>query len=224
MKPTCLRKLMAITFFDMDKTLLTRSSGLLYVRYLMGRRLISVNELINVMIISMEYSLNWLNFPKAMARMSKSVKGGDAIATKTMCDKWFADSLIHYIAPRALGRLREHERKGDVTILLSASPQFAVEPVASYLKVPYCCTQVEIIDNKFTGQVVGMHCYAEGKKYWGERIVRERNESLQDCTFYSDSYSDHWLMEIVGHPVAVNPDSKLKALARHNGWPVETFY
>jgi HAD superfamily hydrolase (TIGR01490 family) len=215
---------MAIAFFDMDKTLLTHSSGLLYVRYLMRKRLISTNEVINVMVISMQYSLNYLNFPKAMARLSKSVKGGDAIATKAMCDKWFEDSLVHYIAPKAVTRLREHERRGDVVILLSASSQFAVEPVARYLDVPFCCTQVEIVDNKFTGDVVGMHCYAEGKKYWGERIVQERNENLKDCTFYSDSYSDHWLMDIVGHPVAINPDAKLAALSRRNGWPVEKFY
>ena len=215
---------MAIAFFDMDKTLLTRSSNLLYVRHLMSRRLISAVELIDVAIITLQYSLNLLDFPKAMARVSKSVKGGDAQATKIMCDKWFNDSLIHYIAPKALTRLREHERKGDTVILLSASTQFAVEPVARYLKIPYCCTYVEIVDNKFTGQVIGMHCYAEGKKYWGERIVEERHERMADCTFYSDSFSDHWLMDIVGYPVAVNPDSKLKELARKKGWPVEMFY
>ena len=215
---------MGIAFFDMDKTLLTRSSSLLYVSYLMQQRLISANEVVNVMIISMQYSLNLLNFPKALARLSKSVKGGDAVATKVMCDKWFEDSLVHYIAPKAITRLREHERRGDVVILLSASTQFAVEPVARHLNVPYCCTQVEIVDDAFTGDVVGMHCYAEGKKYWGERIAQERKENLADCTFYSDSYSDHWLMDIVGHPVAVNPDSKLAALARRKRWPVERFY
>ncbi|HEY3291047.1 MAG TPA: HAD-IB family hydrolase [Anaerolineae bacterium] len=215
---------MGIAFFDMDRTLLTRSSGLLYVRYLIGRGLISPEEIVNVMIITMQYSLNLLNFPKAMARMSKSVKGGDAAATKTMCDMWFTRSLIHYIAPQAVARLREHERRGDVAILLSASTQFAVEPVARHLNVPYCCTQLEIVDNHFTGNVVGMHCYAEGKQYWGERIAQERHTSLADCTFYSDSFSDHFLMDVVGHPVAVNADRKLTLHARARNWPMERFY
>ncbi len=215
---------MGIAFFDMDKTLLTRSSGLLYVEYLLGRRLIRLDEVINVLVISVQYSLNFLNFPRAIARMSRSIKGGDAIATKRMTDQWFNDTLIHYIAPRAVARLREHEQHGDAPILLSASSQFAVEPVARYLRIPYCCTQLEIVDNRFTGKVVGMHCYAEGKRYWGKRIAKERGVDLKDCTFYSDSYSDHWLMDVVGHPVAVNPDGKLAALAKRKSWPVEFFY
>ncbi|MCL4507065.1 MAG: HAD family phosphatase [Chloroflexi bacterium] len=215
---------MSIAFFDMDKTLLTKSSGLLYVKYLLGRRLIKLDEVVNVLVISTQYSLNFLNFPRAIARMSRRIKGGDATATKRLTDQWFEDSLIHYIAPKAVERVREHEKRGDQPLLLSASSQFAVEPVARYLNIPYCCTELEIVNNRFTGKVVGMHCYAEGKKYWGERIARERGADIQDCTFYSDSYSDHWLMDVVGRPVAVNPDRKLAALARAKGWPIEYFY
>ena len=54
---------MGIAFFDMDKTLLTKSSGLLYVKYLLGRRLIKLDEVVNVLVISTQYSLNFLNFP-----------------------------------------------------------------------------------------------------------------------------------------------------------------
>jgi putative phosphoserine phosphatase/1-acylglycerol-3-phosphate O-acyltransferase len=215
---------MAIAFFDMDKTLLSTSSGKLYVQYLWRRRLISTSEMVSVLVISTQYSLNFLNFPKAMARMSRSIKGGDAATTKAMCDQWFEEYLINYIAPRAVERLREHEQQGDIAILLSASTQFAVEPVARHLSVPYYCTELEIVDNRFTGDVVGMHCYAEGKRFWAERIAHERGVSLQDCTFYTDSYSDHALMEVVGHPVAINPDRKLRALAQLKGWPIERFY
>jgi HAD superfamily hydrolase (TIGR01490 family) len=215
---------MGIAFFDMDKTLLSKSSGLLYVRYLWQRRLINMSEMMSVLVISTQYSLNFLNFPKAMARMSRSIKGGDAAATKALCDMWFKESLIHYIAPHAVERLREHEQRGDVPILLSASTQFAVEPVARYLHIPYRCTELEIRDNRFTGNVVDMHCYGEGKRYWGERLAQERGVPLSKCTFYSDSYSDRSLMEIVGHPVAINPDRKLAALAQLKGWQIEQFY
>ena len=215
---------MAIAFFDMDKTLLCASSGVLYVRYLLEKRKINPREMMNVIIISTQYSLNFLNFPRAMARMSRSIKGGNATEAKALCDQWFEECLVGYIAPKAVERLRQHEQRGDIVYLLSASTQFAVEPVAGHLKVPYCCTQLEIIDNRFTGNVVGMHCYAEGKRYWGEQLARQHNVSLQDCTFYSDSISDHALMETVGHPVAINPDRKLAALAQQKGWPVETFY
>src|SRR5262245_578381 len=128
---------MGIAFFDMDKTLLRASSGMLYVQYLWQHRLISMGEMISVLVISTQYTLNFLNFPKAMARMSRSIKGGDAAATKVLCDKWFEEQMVHYIAPKAVQRVREHEQRGDVALLLSASTQFAVEPVAHHLSVPY---------------------------------------------------------------------------------------
>lgn len=215
---------MGIAFFDMDKTLLSKSSGLLYVRYLLQRRLINASEMISVLAISTQYTLNFLDFPRAMARLSQSIKGGDAAATQAMCDLWFDESLRRYIAPRAVERLREHEQRGDVALLLSASTQFAVAPVARHLNIPYRCTELEIAGNRFTGQVVGMHCYGEGKRYWAEQIAQERGVPLQDCTFYTDSYSDRSLMEVVGRPVAINPDRKLLALAQLKGWPVELFY
>ena len=215
---------MGIAFFDMDKTLLSTSSGVLYLQYLWQHRLINMSEMVSVLVISTQYSLNFLNFPKAMARMSRSIKGGDAAATKALCDQWFLDQMVHYIAPKAVERLRQHEQRGDAVILLSASTQFAVEPVARHLNIPYRCTELEIKDNRFTGNVVGMHCYAEGKCYWAERIAQEHDVPLAECTFYSDSYSDHSLLERVGHPVAVNPDRKLRALAQRKNWPVELFY
>jgi HAD superfamily hydrolase (TIGR01490 family) len=215
---------MAIAFFDMDKTLLSASSGILYVKYLLKRRLVNPVEALGVLTISAQYSLNLLNFPKAMARMCRVIRGGSAPATRALCDQWFDDCLIRYIAPQAVQRMREHEQRGDTVMVLSASTQFAVGPVARHLNVPFCCTELEIDDDKFTGQVVGQHCYAEGKAYWAGRIARERGVALGDCTAYTDSYSDRAMLELVGHPVAINPDSKLLALARSKGWPVEQFY
>ncbi|HEY3341549.1 MAG TPA: HAD family hydrolase [Anaerolineae bacterium] len=215
---------MAIAFFDMDKTLLCKSSGVLYVRYLLGQRKINPAEIASVLVISTQYSLNFLNYPKAIARMSRVIRGGNASATKTLCDQWFRECLIRYIAPRAVERLRQHEQRGDLVYLLSASTQFAVEPVARHLQIPFGCTELEIVNNHFTGNVVGMHCYAEGKRYWGEQIAQQHNVPLQNCTFYSDSISDRALMEVVGHPVAINPDRKLADLARSKGWAIESFY
>ncbi len=215
---------MGIAFFDMDKTLLSVSSGMNYVQYLWRRRRISLREMINVFLISAEYSLGVLDFPRAMARMSRSVRGGDAAATKALCEQWFVDDLKRHIAPRAVARLREHQQRGDLVYLLSASTQFAVEPVARHLDIPYRSTELEVVNNRFTGGIVGPPCYAGGKRYWGEQIARQHNTPLAACVFYTDSYSDRSFMEAVGRPVAVNPDVRLRRLAQQRGWPIEQFY
>ncbi len=215
---------MGIAFFDMDKTLLSVSSGMNYVQYLWRRRRISLREVINVLLISAEYSLGVLDFPRAMARMSRSVRGGNAVAIKALCEQWFVDDLKCHIAPRAVARLREHQQRGDLVYLLSASTQFAVEPVARYLDIPYRSTELEVVNNRLTGGIVGPPCYAEGKRYWGEEIARQHNTPLAACAFYTDSYSDRSFMEAVGRPVAVNPDVRLRRLAQQRGWPIEQFY
>lgn len=215
---------MPIAFFDMDKTLLSRSSGTLYVQYLWRQRLITARELLSVMAVSAQYAFNTLDFPKAMARLSTAVKGGDAAETRRMCNRWVEEDVLRYIAPAALARLRQHERAGDYVLILSASTQFAVEPVARHLRVPYRCTELEIANGKLTGGVVGEPCYGAGKLHWATRIAAERGEALAHCTFYTDSFSDRALLDAVGTPVAVNPDLALRRYAEHRGWRIVRFY
>lgn len=215
---------MGLAFFDMDKTLLRKSSGTLYVKYLRRRRMISLREFAGVMLISAQYSLNLLNFPRALARLSQYVKGGDAAATKRLCDQWVQEDVLQHIAPKALAQLREHERRGDQVLLLSASTQFAVEPVARHVNIAYRCTELEISDGSFTGNIVGEPCFGDGKRVWGERIAGERGVPLSNVTFYTDSFSDHTLLDVVGHPIAVNPDRQLRRYALARNWRIETFY
>ena len=216
---------MKIAFFDMDYTLLSKSTSTLYVKYLLRHRMISLRELLDIALVSAQYKLNVLDFPKATALLSRSVRGGNAEATRKLGEQFVQHDVLQYIAPKGLAKLHEHQTNGDYVLLLSASTQFVVQPVANHIGVPCRFTELEIgKDGSFTGGIVGPAAYAEGKKYWGERIAQERGVPLADCWFYTDSYSDHPLMDLVGHPVAINPDPKLKTYAHGKGWPVEYFY
>jgi HAD superfamily hydrolase (TIGR01490 family) len=215
---------MGIAFFDMDKTLLSKSSGVLYVKYLWGKRMITLREMMATFYVSAQYSLNVMDFPKAMARLSRSIKGGDAAATKALCDRFVLDTVLSYLAAPGVERLRAHQAAGDAVYLLSASTQFVVQPVADYLGVPCRCTELEIVNGMFTGAIVGVDCYGEGKRVWGERLAAAHRVPLAEAAFYTDSYSDRPLMDVVGHPVAVNPDRKLARYAAARGWPIERFY
>jgi phosphoserine phosphatase len=67
-------------------------------------------------------------------------------------------------------------------------------------------------------------CYGQGKVVWAERFAAEWDVDLAASYFYTDSISDLPLLERVGHPIAVNPDTRLRRLARARRWPVELFY
>jgi phosphoserine phosphatase len=72
--------------------------------------------------------------------------------------------------------------------------------------------------------VVDPPCYGEGKITWAQRYAGEYHAALSDAYFYTDSYSDRPLLDLVGHPIVVNPDARLKKLAQKRGWPIEKFY
>ena len=215
---------MGVAFFDMDKTLLDASSGILFVKYLWKNRAVSLAEMADVFVLSAQYTLNRMDFPKVMARMSSKIKGGRVDELVALCDRWFEDELKKHIAPRAVERVREHERAGEAIVLLSASTQYAVRPVAQHLGIEYRCTELATENGSLTGGVIGEPCYGEGKLIWGRRLAEQRGLTLADCAFYSDSASDLPLMEAVGRPIAVNPDGKLRARAKRGSWPIESFY
>ncbi len=215
---------MRIAFFDMDKTLLSASSGWLYTRFLWRRKLITLGEMLGVIVISAQYAFNLLNFPQAMARLGRRVRGGDAEAIRQLCEECVAQDILPRLAPRAVQRLRAHQAAGDYVVLLSASTQFIVAPVARHLGIDYCCTELEVRDGRLTGQLADKPCYGAGKLHWARRIAEPMGIALHDCTFYTDSYSDLPLLEAVGTPVAVNPDAKLRRHALRCGWRIEQFY
>jgi phosphoserine phosphatase len=101
-----------------------------------------------------------------------------------------------------------------------------VEPLAAHLGFPgqYVCTHLESQDGHLTGHIVPPVCLGSGKVVWAERFAAEHYVDLSASHFYTDSITDLPLLERVGHPVAVNPDARLRRLARKRDWPIEMFY
>jgi HAD superfamily hydrolase (TIGR01490 family) len=215
---------MAIAFFDMDKTLLSVSSGEAFVKWLALQMRISLRELGQTARVSLEYKRGTLDFPAAMALLATHTRGGSARAMTALCNTFFNHKLAGKIAPDAVEQVREHQDAGDPVYILSASTQFVVRPVARFLGLPYRCTELEVVDDTITGKIAGENCFGPGKKFHAGALCAAHNLTLADAVFYSDSISDMPLLEAVGTPVAVNPDKKLKAEAKARGWPIRSFY
>ena len=88
----------------------------------------------------------------------------------------------------------------------------------------FLCTHLIDHNDELTGEVFDPPCYGAGKIVWAQRYADEHGARLSDAYLYTDSHSDRPLLEAVGHPIAVNPDARLKRLAQKRGWPIETFY
>jgi len=212
--------------FDMDKTLLDTSSGQLYVRYLYRHGQMGRGEIVAAAWWGVLSRLGVLDMTGLIPRLLALAAGDDEAAMRQLCDRWFAEDVIPHMTERGRQRVAEHQAQGRVLGIVSASTQYVVGPLAAHLGFPgqYVCTHLESEDGHLTGQVVPPVCYGPGKVVWAERFAAEQDVDLSSSYFYTDSITDLPLLERVGHPVAVNPDPRLRRLARKREWPIESFY
>jgi HAD superfamily hydrolase (TIGR01490 family) len=212
--------------FDMDLTLLDRSSGMLYVRYQLRNGRMRRRDAARAMWWGLLSRIGLLDMHNLIPRMIVGLTGDSVEEARTASNQWFADDVAPHIAQRGRQRVEEHRAEGHVVAIVSGSTQFAVGPMAEHLGIPgqYVCTRLESRDGRLTGQVVPPVCYGPGKVVWAERFADEHGVDLSASYFYTDSITDLPLLERVAHPVAVNPDPRLRRLAQTRGWPVETFF
>jgi phosphoserine phosphatase len=109
-------------------------------------------------------------------------------------------------------------------VIISSSPVEVVEPLGRYLGADEVIGTVSEVDEagRYTGRLE-FYAYADGKATAIRRMAEEWGFDLAECFAYSDSATDLPMLEIVGHPVAVNPDKELKAIAVDRGWTVLDF-
>ncbi|REK19711.1 MAG: HAD-IB family hydrolase, partial [Actinobacteria bacterium] len=147
-----------------------------------------------------------------------SVDALDALGTGVL------PRLVSQVRPESKKLLKMHKEAGRDTWIVSASPTVVVEPLAVSLGMTGGLgTRGEVVDGHYTGKLDGPFMYGTGKAVAIEKIASDRGYDLERCYAYSDSISDLPMMELVGHPVAVNPDGALDRIAHERGWPVVIF-
>jgi len=137
----------------------------------------------------------------------------------------FMDTVIRpAIRPEALDLLRRHEAAGEQVILVTATNEFVTAPIAGALGMKeLIAVQLERgADGWFTGEIAGVPSFREGKVERVAQWLAERglDWSGVEASFYSDSMNDLALLEKVDHPVATNPDDRLRAIAHERGWRI----
>jgi HAD superfamily hydrolase (TIGR01490 family) len=134
----------------------------------------------------------------------------------------FIPSLIEPRMLPAARKLIQSQRKNNLLAIITATNRFLTEPIAAAFGIEHLiATEPEIRDGRFTGDIVGPPCMREGKIIWLEKWLNSRSSAMRDFPetwFYSDSINDLPLLERVTHPVAVDADPRLAAIARQRGW------
>ena len=213
-----------LALFDLDHTLLSVDSDEAWVEFLIE-----------------EGILDRFEFERANHDLVSRYRAGEATSIEfthfylstlvgrdpARLAQWHATYLERKIRPAISRAAREllarHRASGHLSILTTATGRFIVEPIARELGLDnVIATEPEMKDGRYTGRVAGTPNMREGKVTRLESWLGERGMALggfRESWFYSDSVNDLPLLSRVTHPVAVNADPPLTALAREKGWP-----
>ncbi len=214
-------------FFDLDRTLIAGSSAWALAMAARSMNMMPTHELLRDAVSAATFKLRGDHdtgaSDSARDRILHFVRGqrqDDLIAL----NEQVLPTLLGKIRPEARRLVDIHRHAGRATYIVSAGPQEIVEPLALSLGMTGGIgTKGEVVDGEYTGDLDGPFCYGEGKVTAITEIARWEGLDLAQCYAYSDSASDLPMLSAVGHPVAVNPDSKLERHARRSGWPVVIF-
>ncbi len=213
-------------FFDLDRTVIGGSS--LYVAGLVAWRngKLPTRELVRDLLSAVVFRLSG-------ASDDKTEQVRDATLSRIVGHRRSdLDALAEQVVPRLLDDVRReaqrlidlHHESGRDTYIISASPVEILDPLAAALGMTGAVgTVAEIIDGVYTGRLAAPFCYGPGKAQAVAELCAERGYDLHLCYAYSDSAGDLPMLELVGHPVAVNPDAILARVAASRGWPVVEF-
>jgi HAD superfamily hydrolase (TIGR01490 family) len=214
-------------FFDLDKTVVAKSSTLAFGRELYREGLISPAVMLKSAYAQMAYArlgANAERMERSRTALLNLTRGWDAARVQRLVRETLQEVIDPLIYAEALELFQEHRHAGRELYLVSSSGVEVVVPLAEYLGVPnVIATRAGIdADGRYDG-TLEFYCYAEHKAVAIREVAAERGFDLGSSYAYSDSITDLAMLEAVGHPVAVNPDRELRAHALAEGWEIRDF-
>lgn len=213
-------------FFDLDKTIIAKSSTFAFSREFQAGGLISRGAVLRSAYAQFVYLVGGADhdqMEKMRQMMSQLCTGWDVQTVRDIV----ADTLHNIVDPlvydEAVNLIELHHAAGRDVIIVSTSGAEMVEPIGEMLGADHVvATRMEVADGKYTGKI-RFYAYAENKAKAITDLARKRGYDLAECYAYSDSITDLSMLETVGHPHAVNPDKELRKAAKERGWPVLVF-
>jgi HAD superfamily hydrolase (TIGR01490 family) len=213
-------------FFDLDKTVVSKSSSLAFTRPMYKAGLVSRSTLLKGAYAQLVYLMlgaDERRMGKVKETMAALTKGWDKAQVEEIVREALETLIDPYIYLEALDLMELHRARGRTVFIVSSSPEEVVRPLAERLgEVDVIATVPEVVDGKYTGEIE-FYCYGENKALRIREIASERGIDLAGSYAYSDSITDLPMLEAVGHPVAVNPDRDLRREAEKRGWQIRYF-
>ena len=213
-------------FFDLDRTLISRSSALALAGSFRRHGLISRTTVAKSAFWQMLFMLRGVSAERVRAASEDGMKvlAGFSVADmQRLVGDAMEDVLRPLVYQEPLRLVQSHRARGERVYIVSATLQEIVDHIADDLGFDGAIgSTCEIVDGVYTGRSLRA-AHGEGKAAALRELAAAEELDLDASTAYSDSYSDVPFLEAVGHPVAANPDRRLRRIAAARGWPVVEF-
>ncbi|MEX0983949.1 MAG: HAD-IB family hydrolase [Actinomycetota bacterium] len=214
-------------FFDLDKTIVSRSSSLALSGPLYRAGMVSRGQLLRGAYAQLVYLLVGAD-ERRMDRLKEGMlqltKGWDRSQIERLVQEVLLDVIDPYVYEEALDLIEMHRAEGRQIYIVSSSPEEVVRPLARHFGVKGVIATRAFVgaDGRYTGELE-FYAYGEQKAEAIRGLAQKYHLDLAGSYAYSDSVTDVPMLEVVGHPVAVNPDKDLRQLAEERGWETRNF-
>lgn len=213
---------MSLAIFDLDNTLLSIDSDHAWGEFLLEQGAVDpvayreANERFMA-----DYNAGTLDMAAFLEMALKPLADNSPEQLSAWHQQFMASKIEPNILPKAEELLARHRTKGDTLLIITATNRFITAPIAERLGVEHLiAVNPEVKEGRYTGRVSGIPSYREGKVTRLEKWLEDQDLTMEGAWFYSDSHNDLPLLEIVEHPVAVDPDDTLREIAKERQWRI----
>jgi HAD superfamily hydrolase (TIGR01490 family) len=216
----------AAAFFDLDKTVLAKSSTLAFGRPFFQGGLINRRAVLKAAYAQFVFSLQGADaqqMERLRAQLTEMCTGWDVATVHEIVQETLHEIVEPLVYAEAADLIEEHRLAGREIVIVSSSGADVVEPIGEMLGADrVVATRMVAVDGRYTGDIE-FYAYGENKAVAVRELAAAGGYDLADCYAYSDSVTDLPLLAAVGHPTVVNPDRGLRRVAAERGWPVREF-
>jgi len=210
--------------FDFDGTIIAGYSATAMLWEKIKRREMTAEEVVETINVMAQYSTGNMGFSGLMTGAAKFMKGVTEESYFEFGEELYEKYIARKVYPEARALIEAHRAKGHTIAIVSSATIYQIEPTARDLDIEHVlCSQYEVENGEFTGNIIRPLCFGEGKVIAAENLAAEYDLDLDQSYFYSDSYDDIELLERVGNPRPLNPNSKLREVAKEHDWPLEKY-
>ena len=207
-----------LVIFDLDNTLLNGDSDRNWGEFLSEKKIVNSNYLLRSEQFYNNYYQGSLDIDGFLNFCLEPLKNNKMDVLLELREEFIEKKIKPIVLSDALTKVKE-EMENSRVIIATATNDFVTKPIADLFGIKdLIATEFEIADNKFTGQVLGLPCFREGKLKKVTEWINLNGYALTQSRFYSDSFNDLPLLKKVKEAVVVDGDEKLLMEAKKNGW------